>query len=104
MPAVSVAQQHLMQAAEHGAKFPMAKKLRKSMSKGKLHEFAVGSEKGKPQHVLKGDAPDVAHENAKTMQNAGHSEYDSVRAAIGMSKKHPNRHKNLGNFLHKKKS
>lgn len=53
MPAVSVAQQHLMQAAEHGAKFAKAKKLRKSMSKSQLHDFAVGSEKGKPLHVQK---------------------------------------------------
>ncbi len=53
MPSVSVAQQHLMQAAEHGANFPMAKKLRKGMSHQQLHDFAVGSEKGKPKHVVK---------------------------------------------------
>ncbi len=53
MPAVSTAQQHLMAAAEHGANFPMAKKLRKSMSHKQLHDFASGSEKGKPKHVKK---------------------------------------------------
>ena len=51
MPSTSVAQQHLMQAAEHGANFPMAKKLRHSMTHQQLHDFSVGSEKGKPQHV-----------------------------------------------------
>ena len=53
MPSVSRAQQHLFQAAEHGADFPMAKKLRASMTHDKLREFAVGSEKGKPGHVKK---------------------------------------------------
>lgn len=51
MPSESKAQQHLMGAAEHGADFPMAKKLRSSMSHQQLHEFASGSEKGKPEHV-----------------------------------------------------
>jgi hypothetical protein len=40
-----------MGAAEHGANFPMAKKLRTSMTHEQLHDFASGSEKGKPQHV-----------------------------------------------------
>jgi hypothetical protein len=51
MPSKSIAQQHLMQAAEHGADFPMAKKLRASMSHSQLHDFSVGSEKGKPEHA-----------------------------------------------------
>ena len=51
MPSSSIAQQHLMAAAEHGATFPMAEKLRESMSHRQLHEFAVGSEAGKPEHV-----------------------------------------------------
>jgi hypothetical protein len=55
-PAKSRAQQRLFQAAEHGANFPMAAKLRESMSHDKLREFSVGSEKGKPQHV-KGAKP-----------------------------------------------
>lgn len=53
MPAKSKAQQRLMQAAEHGATFPLAKKLRKTMTHQQLHDFAVGSEAGKPQHVKK---------------------------------------------------
>ncbi len=53
MPSKSRAQQRLMAAAEHGAQFPLAKKLRASMSKAQLHDFASGSEKGKPQHVKK---------------------------------------------------
>jgi hypothetical protein len=46
-----------MQAAEHGASFPMAKKVRGSMTMGQMHDFAVGSEKGKPQHVAKAKHP-----------------------------------------------
>ncbi len=53
MPAKSKAQQHLMAAAEHGATFGMAKKLRASMSHEQLHDFASGSTKGKPAHVAK---------------------------------------------------
>lgn len=53
MPATSKAQQRLMQAAEHGADFPMARKIRQSMSHRQMHDFAVGSEKGKPEHVKK---------------------------------------------------
>ncbi len=51
MPAKSKAQQRLMQAADHGASFPMARKLRAAMSHQQLHDFAVGSEAGKPTHV-----------------------------------------------------
>lgn len=50
MPAQSKAQQHLMAAAEHGAKFPMAKKLRKSMSHEQLHDFAATKTKDLPAH------------------------------------------------------
>lgn len=56
MPAKSRAQQRLFQAAEHGADFGMAKKLRKSMSHQQLREFAVGSEAGKPDHVRSSSA------------------------------------------------
>jgi hypothetical protein len=56
MPSVSKSQQRLMQAAEHGAQFPMAKKVRSSMTMGQMHDFAVGSEQGKPQHVKKAKA------------------------------------------------
>lgn len=51
MPARSQAQQHLMAAAEHGATFPMAKKIRASMTHQQMHDFAAGSIKGKPRHV-----------------------------------------------------
>lgn len=54
MPSVSRSQQRLMQAAEHGADFAMAQKLRDSMSHQQLHDFASGSEKGKPEHVKHG--------------------------------------------------
>lgn len=51
MPAVSQAQQRLMGAAEHGAQFPAAQKIRKSMTHEQMHDFASGREKGKPEHV-----------------------------------------------------
>ncbi len=51
MPAKSKAQANLFRAAEHGASFPMAKKLRSSMTMGQLHDFASGPTKGKPVHV-----------------------------------------------------
>lgn len=54
MPAKSKSQQRLMAAAEHGADFPLAKKLRASMTHQQLHDFAAGSEQGKPSRV-----PDV---------------------------------------------
>lgn len=51
MPSESRSQQRLMQAAEHGATFPKAQQLRKTMSLGQLHDFASGSLKGKPGHI-----------------------------------------------------
>ncbi len=54
VPAKSKSQQRLMAAAEHGATFPMAEKLRQSMTHSQLHDFASGSEKGKPEHVRLG--------------------------------------------------
>lgn len=53
MPAKSQAQQRLMAAAEHGATFPMAEKLRASMTMGQLHDFAATKRKGLPKHVKK---------------------------------------------------
>lgn len=52
MPGVSRAQQIAMQIAEHNPSklFPRNKGLAK-MSHTQLHEFAVGSEKGKPYKV-----------------------------------------------------
>lgn len=51
MPSKSKAQQRLMQAAEHGATFPKARAVRASMTYAQMHDFAVGSERGKPAHV-----------------------------------------------------
>lgn len=51
MPAKSKAQQRLMSAAEHGADFPMAAKVRQSMTHEQMHDFAKGSMKGKPEHA-----------------------------------------------------
>lgn len=53
MPSKSKAQQRLMAAAEHGAEFPMAQKVRASMTHQQMHDFASGSMKGKPAHVAK---------------------------------------------------
>lgn len=52
-PAKSKAQRRLMAAAEHGATFAKAKEVRATMSYAQLHDFAVGSEKGKPERVAK---------------------------------------------------
>lgn len=52
MPSKSKSQQRLMQAAEHGAQFPKAQALRATMTHQQLHDFAAGSEAGKPQRVL----------------------------------------------------
>lgn len=61
MPSKSRAQQRLMQSAEHGAQFPMAQKIRQSMTHRQMHDFAVGSEQGKPQHVKPMHPAMVAH-------------------------------------------
>lgn len=50
-PAKSKSQARLFRAAEHGADFPMAQKVRASMTMSQLHEFAKGSMKGKPSKV-----------------------------------------------------
>jgi hypothetical protein len=52
-PSVSKAQKHLMAAAEHGADFPMARKVRGSMTKSQMSDFAKGKDKGLPKHVKK---------------------------------------------------
>ena len=53
MPSESQAQQHLMAAAAHGANFPMAKKLRRSMTLKQLSDYARTPTKGLPSHVKK---------------------------------------------------
>jgi len=53
MPAVSKAQANLFRAAEHGADFPMAKKLRGSMTLAQMHDYAKTKSKGLPRHVKK---------------------------------------------------
>ena len=55
MPAVSKAQQRLMQIAEHAPeKLNAENKGVASMSHKQLHDFAAGSERGKPEHVKHG--------------------------------------------------
>jgi hypothetical protein len=49
--AVSKSQQRLVQAAEHGATFPLAQQIRRTMTYAQMHNFAIGSEQGKPEHV-----------------------------------------------------
>jgi hypothetical protein len=50
-----------MQAAEHGADFPMARKVRASMTHDQLHDFAVGSEKHKPEHMRHAGSTEHSH-------------------------------------------
>ncbi len=54
MPAKSKAQRRLIAAAEHGASFPAAKKIRVSMTGKQMHDFASTKEKGLPAHILPG--------------------------------------------------
>lgn len=51
MPAKSKAQQRLMAAAEHGATFPAAKQLRRSMTHAQLHDYAATPTTRLPAHV-----------------------------------------------------
>jgi hypothetical protein len=51
MPAKSKSQQRLMAAAEHGANFPKARKVRASMTHQQMHDFAATPRKGLPGHV-----------------------------------------------------
>jgi len=53
MPSVSRAQRHAIAAAEHGANFPMARKIRSSMTHKQMHDFASTSEKNLPAHKKK---------------------------------------------------
>jgi hypothetical protein len=98
VPSVSIAQQHLMQAAEHGADFPMADKLRESMSHEQLHDFSVGSEADKPVHVappkpkrqntlLHGTHQGVIDQNVKTLKKAGYSHKQALHVALKHSRK-----------------
>ena len=60
MPATSKAQQKLMQIAEHHPEELYTKnKGVAKMTHRQLHDFSVGSEKGKPEHIDKG------HHNVK---------------------------------------
>jgi hypothetical protein len=102
MPAVSKAQANLMRAAEHGADFPMAKKVRSSMTHGQMHDFAVGSQEGKPEHVIPGQSRDIVHSNTQQFKNKGMDEASATKAALRTAKK-TSRHKNLGKFLHPRK-
>lgn len=51
MPAVSKRQRNLMAAAEHGATFPAAKKVRTGMTYEQMHDFAATPAKGLPVKV-----------------------------------------------------
>jgi len=72
MPAVSKAQRRLMGAAEHGAKFPMAEKLRESMSPEQLHDFAKTKDKGKPEHVGRGKTSKYSPHGRKPNPRGGY--------------------------------
>lgn len=65
MPSESKSQQRAFQAAKHGADFPLARKLRASMSAEQLDDFATGSMVGKPEHVKKKAAPSIRNLKAR---------------------------------------
>lgn len=82
MPAKSRAFQRLAGAAEHGADFPMARKLRSSMTHQQLHDFASGSMRGKPEHTT----PSTP-----------------VKRNSAPASDLPHPHRNLGRYLHQSK-
>lgn len=107
MPSKSKSQQRLFQAAEHGADFPKAKKIRNSMSHDQMHDFAAGSEAGKPEHVgpvlLHGTSNSVIDSNRRALKQSGKSEVEALHGAMAHARKgHP--HKNLGKYLHPSKT
>jgi hypothetical protein len=85
MPSKSKAQANLMRAAEHGASFPLAQKVRSSMSLGQMHDFAVTKNAGLPSHVKATKPASPAKERSETGSSMGHP------------------HRNLGKYLHAKK-
>lgn len=62
MPAVSKSQQRLFAAAEHGATFPLARKIRAQLSRRQMHEFAATKRQNLPDRIRspKPKAPKVA--------------------------------------------
>jgi hypothetical protein len=71
-----MSQYRLMQAALHGADFPMAKKLRKSMSTKQLHEFTDHGPLSKADHV--GDSGT----RKRAYQAKGMSEHEATKRSI----------------------
>lgn len=61
MPSVSKSQQRLFQAADHGAQFPKAAHLRKSLTHQQLHDFSSGSEQGKPERMRTSGYAEQSH-------------------------------------------
>ncbi len=53
MPSKSKAEQHVMAAALHGARFPMAEKIRGSMTLKQMSDYAKTPTKKLPAHVKK---------------------------------------------------
>ncbi len=53
MPGVSQSQVNLFRAAEHGATFPKAKKLRASMTLKQIAEYARTPSKHLPRHAAR---------------------------------------------------
>ena len=59
---------------------------------------------GKAPMMLKGNSNSVAMQNVKElMQRKGMGEVAAHKMAMANQKGHPNRHKNLKNFLHPRK-
>ncbi len=75
MPSTSQAQQRLMAAAEHGATFPLAKKLRASMTRTQLHDFAATKRRGLPMHVTKKKRS--LSDRLQALRGAGHFRKDT---------------------------
>lgn len=69
MPSTSKAQQHAMGAALGGAKFPLAKALRASMTMSQLRDFASTKTKGLPSHAKPVKPPTKRQERKLTQSS-----------------------------------
>jgi hypothetical protein len=69
MPAVSKSQQRLFAAAEHGATFPLARKIRAQLSRKQMHDFASTKRQNLPDRI-RSPKPKVPKAAAKQFLHA----------------------------------
>lgn len=87
MPAKSVKQQRLMGAAEGGASFPLAEKIRETMKPADLKDFASTPHAGLPMKVKAPKAPKAARSTDSL--HSGFRMRDGAGSHPGLSHKLP---------------